>query len=310
MASDNQHGKASHIGQMIGESFEEVVIKFIKSYLKKNHSEFVILDPERGKKLLTLDMPGGVKRQLDTVVAAKDSADPVALLETKWLKDGRHWNDKGAWILQLREVRRNYPTVRGAVAILAGFWNEGVRVLLRNQGGVDMILVATDEEIYKSLQPHLDKALGNKSYELDAKKIRDRYPENNIEAFNNFLIKFRDSGELYKLAKSWLNFDKVIESSKETVNGKILVQRALDHLLSPLPENPKIRAFEITLEIETGNLIHKTFNDVEELYEFVQNNAQNPAKIRELISPKMRPKKIGEQSTFYNAANDDDDDEW
>ncbi|MHB8779698.1 MAG: hypothetical protein ACYC6R_18355 [Anaerolineales bacterium] len=307
MVNDNQHGKASHIGQMIGESFENVVIKFIKSYLKKSHSEFVILDPERGRKLLTLDMPGGIKRQLDTVVAAIDSDDPVALLETKWLKDGRHWNDKGAWILQLREVRRNYPTVRGAAAILAGFWNEGVRVLLRNQGGVDMILVATDEEIYKSLQPNLDKALGNRSFELNAKKIRNRFPENHVEAFDTFLIKFRDSGELYKLAKSWLNFNRVIESSSETINGKILIQRALDNLLSPLPENPKIRAFEITLEIETGNLIHKSFNDVEELYEFIQNNVQNPAKIRELISPKKGTNKIGEQSGYYIDANDDDD---
>ena len=62
MANDNQHGKASHIGQMIGEAFESVVIKFIKSYLKKSYPDFVILDPEQGKKLLTLDMPGGIKR--------------------------------------------------------------------------------------------------------------------------------------------------------------------------------------------------------------------------------------------------------
>ena len=308
MADENQHGKASHIGQMIGKSFENVVIKFIKSYLKKNHSEFVILDPEQGKKLLTLDMPGGVKRQLDTVVATIDSDDPVALLETKWLKDGRHWNDKGAWILQLREVRRNYPTVRGAAAILAGFWNEGFRVLLRNQGGVDMILVATDDEVYKSLQPYLDEALGKRSFELDAKKIRSRFPENHVEAFDTFLIKFRDSGGLYKLSKSWLNFNRVVKSSGETVNGKILIQRALDKLLSPLPPSPKIKTFEITLEVETGNLIHKSFNDVEELFDFVQSNVQNPARIRELISPKKRVKKVGEQSTFYDVKNNDDDD--
>ena len=104
-----------------------------------------------------------------------------------------------------------------------------------------------------------------------------------------------------------MNFNRVIESSNETINGKILIQRALDNLLSPLPENPKIRAFEITLEIETGNLIHKSFNDVEELYDFIQNNVQNPAKIRELISPKKRTNKIGEQSGFYDGANDDDD---
>jgi len=308
MANDNQHGKASHVGQTIGEALENVVIKFIKSYLKKNHPEYVILDPEQGKKLLTLDMPGGIKRQLDTVVAPINSDDPVALLETKWLKDGRHGNDKGAWILQLREVRRNYPTVRGAAAILAGFWNEGFRVLLKNQGGgIEMILVATDEEIYKSLQPYLDKTLGNKSFELNAKQIRGRFPEKHVEVFDNFLIAFRDSGELYKLAKTWLSFNRVIEPTNETINGKTLIRRALDTLLQPLPKNPKVSNFEITLEIETGNLIYKNFNDLEELLDFIQNNAQNPDKIRELISPKKRTKKIEEQAGFYSTENDDDD---
>jgi hypothetical protein len=113
---------------------------------------------------------------------------------------------------------------------------------------------------------------------------------------------------LYKLAKSWLSFKRDIESSDETVNGKILIQRALDNLLSPLPAKPKIRAFEITLEVETGNLIHKSFGDLEELLDFIQNNAQNPARIRELISPKKRTRKIGEQSGFYIETSDDDDD--
>ncbi len=309
MPTDNQHGKASRIGQIIGGAFETVVIKFIKSYLKKSHPDFVILDPELGKSLLTLEMPGGVKRQLDTVIGVVNSNDPIALLETKWLKDGRHWNDKGAWILQLREVRRNYPTVRGAAAILAGFWNEGFRVLLKNQGGVDMILVVTDEEVYKSIQPHLNNALGDKTFQLNASEIRERFPSNHLNDFNNFLTEFSDSGELYKLTKTWLNINRTIEESNEIINGKILIQKALDNLLSPLPENPKIKTFEITLEIESGNLIHKSFNDLEELYEFIQNHVQNPAALREIISPKKNTKKTQEQSSFY-IVNNDDDDEW
>ena len=38
--------RKTEIGYWLGESFETVVIKFIKSYLKKSHPEFVILDPE------------------------------------------------------------------------------------------------------------------------------------------------------------------------------------------------------------------------------------------------------------------------
>ncbi|MCC6300328.1 MAG: hypothetical protein IT314_13620 [Anaerolineales bacterium] len=307
MTSSNQHGRASHIGQLIGEAFENVVFKFIKYYLKREHPEFTILNPELGRKLLTLDMPGGVKRQLDTVIAHTESDDPIALLETKWLKDGRHWSDKGAWILQLREVRKNYPTVRGAAAVLAGHWNEGVRVLLRNQGGgINMLLVATDEEIYQSLQPSLDQYLGKNSFSLNAKQIRFRFPEKRVEEFDDFLISLRESGQLYKLAKTWLSFDRVLETG-ETFKGKTLIQKGLDDLLKPLPKQLMISNFEVTFEVETGNLIHKTFQDLEELLDFINQTARNPEKIREIISPKKRGKKIGEQIGFYDTEDDDED---
>lgn len=307
MESTNQHGKASHIGQLIGEAFESVVFKFIKHYLKKSYPEFVILKPEQGRKLLTLPMPGGISRQLDTVIASTDSDDPIALLESKWLKDGRHWNDKGAWILQLREVRRNYPTVRGAAAVLAGYWNEGVRVLLKNEGGgIDMILVATDEEIYASLQSHLDHFLGKETFNLEARQIRFRFPEKHIDKFDRFLTSLRDSGQLYKLGKSWLNHERIMDSG-EKIRGKALIQKALDDLLKPLPDHPKIDQFEVTFQVETGNLIHKTFNDLEEMLDFINQTARDTEKIREIISPKKRTKKIEEQAGFYDA---DDDDDW
>jgi hypothetical protein len=308
MAGLSQHGKVSRIGQLIGEAFEIAVFRFIKHYLKKDYPDFVILDPEQGKKLLTLDMPGGIKRQLDTVLTFADSGDPIALLETKWLKDGRHWNDKGAWILQLREVRKNYPTIRGAAAVLAGHWNEGVRVLLKNEGGgIDMILVATDDEIYRSLQPHLDQYLGNNTFVLDAKQIRGRFPEQQISAFDDFLMNLRTSGALYKLAKTWLSFDRTLETG-EKLKGKHLIQNALNDLLKPFPKNIKATGFEITIQVETGNLIHKTFNDPEELVDFINQTAYDSRRILEIITPKRGKRKIGEQMGLYDT--EDDDEEW
>ncbi|MCC7187188.1 MAG: hypothetical protein IT312_00485 [Anaerolineales bacterium] len=307
MADNKQHGRISHVGQLIGEAFESAVIKLVKSHLRKNHPSFVLLKPEDGKKLLTLGMPGGIRRQLDTVVAPRNSDDPVALLETKWLKDGRHWGDKGAWILQLREVRKNYPTIRGAAAILAGHWNEGVRVLLRNEGGgIDMILVATDEEVYQSIQPYLDETLGEKSFELNARQIRQRFPEKHVDAFDDFLIAFKESKKLDKLAKQWFGFTRA-DINGEPTDGKQQIRGALDNLLSPLPRSPKINSFEITFEIETGNLIYRKFNDLEELLEFINQNAQNPDKILDEISPKQSGRKTGEQSSFYDTEEDDED---
>ena len=307
MADNKQHGRISHVGQLIGEAFENAVIRLIKSHLKKNHPAFVLLKPEEGRKLLTLTMPGGIKRQLDTVVAPIDSDDPVALLETKWLKDGRHWSDKGAWILQLREVRKNYPTVRGAAAILAGYWNEGVRVLLRNEGGgIEMILVATDDEVYNSIQPHLDRALGENTFMLNARQIRGRFPERYVDMFDDFLIGLNETGELNKLAKQWLKFQRIDVDGNMT-NGQELIREALNILLQPLPVNPKINNFEITLEVETGNLIYRKFQDLEELMDFINQNVTDPAKILEEISPKPTKRQIGEQLEFYEADEDDED---
>jgi hypothetical protein len=78
--------------------------------------------------------------------------------------------------------------------------------------------------------------------------------------------------------------------------------------LKPSPEDPKVTNFEITLEIETGNLIYKRFETLEELRDFINDTAQNPAKIKEIISPKKREGKIGEQIGFYNVDTNDDDD--
>jgi len=89
----NQTSKspASSFGQIIGEVFAEVVIEFIQKYLDEKYADYELLQPEEGKRLIRLEMTGGLPRQMDNVIALKNSSDPVALLETKWLKDGRHY---------------------------------------------------------------------------------------------------------------------------------------------------------------------------------------------------------------------------
>jgi hypothetical protein len=75
-----------------------------------------------------------------------------------------------------------------------------------------------------------------------------------------------------------------------------------------LSKQPNMKQIEITLEIETGNLIYREFDNKEDLLGFIKEYTQNPARIRELISPKKRAKKIGEQSASYDVKNNDDDD--
>lgn len=283
----NQTSKspASSFGQIIGEVFAEVVIEFIQKYLDEKYADYELLQPEEGKRLIRLEMTGGLPRQMDNVIALKNSSDPVALLETKWLKDGRHWNDKGAWILQLREVRKKHATIRGAVAVLAGYWTEGVGVMLRTEGQIEMVLVATDEQIYSTLQGPLDEFLGEDTFELEPKLMRQSYPRpSDLFKLASML---EETGKLTEIAKTWLNFrNNTVDKINPT--GGELIQAAIDKLLSPLPANPTIQKFEIALQVSTGNTIYQEFTDIEEACDFIYRYTGDVQMILNHITPRKR----------------------
>lgn len=286
-APDDSTSASSKFGQLIGEAFAEAVLQLVTLYLQEKYPDHEILSPKEGKAIVTLEMLGGSLRQLDTVIAARQSDDPVALLETKWLKDARHHNDKGAWILQLREVKKKYPTVRGAVAILAGYWTSGVGVMLMSEGGVKMVWVASDEEVYGTLQPHVDKYLGNETFVLDAPTMRASYPRPWDLA--NCASDMKDSGQLAEIASSWLQFSKTSEEG-DTVTGEVLITKAIDELLSPLPEKPIITGFQISLQVDTGNVIYQEFQDLEAAIDFIQAHYHDAEAILNQIRPTLRSK--------------------
>ncbi len=273
---------ASKFGQIIGEAFEDIVIELVKNHLAEKHADYELLRPEEGKKIIRLEMLGGLPRQMDNVIVLKDTIEPVALLETKWLKDSRHHNDKGAWILQLREVRKKHPTIRGAVAVLAGYWTEGVGLMLLSEGGIKMALVATDEQVYSTLQPSLDQFLGDNTFQLDAAAMRESYER--PEDLLNLILYLQSDGTLKTIAQSWLQFEKIPQ-----VTGADLVKFAIDELLAPLPPVPMIQKFEITLQINTGNTIHAAFTHLEDAQAFLQAFAHNPQAILERITPRHNP---------------------
>jgi hypothetical protein len=263
---------------MIGEAFEVAVVGYIQRYLADYHPDYELLDPLAGKKALTLAMTGGLLRQIDNIITPKGSQQPVALLETKWLKDARHHNDKGAWILQLREIRKNYASIRGSIAILAGYWTEGVGLMLQNEGGVKMILVATDAEVYSTLQPHLDRFLGDHTFALDAKTMRQSYPH--PEKLAALVQHLKEHHLFDSLVASWFGFERLAGKT-----GLQLIYQALDEVLVELVTSPQATRFEITIEVSSGNLIHKSFTDLEEAQQFLVDYA-NPANILKMISPK------------------------
>jgi hypothetical protein len=286
------HGASSKFGQLIGEAFADVVLNYIHSYLREQHPDYILLEPEAGKRLLRLEMFGGTSRQLDNVIALKDSREPIALLESKWLKDARHHNDKGAWILQLKEVSKKYPTVRGAAAILAGYWTEGVGIMFKSEAGVQMVQVATDEEVYETLQEPLNRILsqqGLPAFDFDARIIRESLPR--AWDLANCLMDLEESGELKAIAAQWLAFVREQDSDGNQLLGSDLIRIALSKLLEPLPQNPAINRIEVALHIDTGNTIYCEFHDIEEAFAFLQMYHQNPKAILDKIKPRKTPPK-------------------
>jgi len=273
---------ASKFGQMIGDAFANVVDGVISQHIEKTQPEYELLKAEEGRALVTLEKVSGSRLQMDTTVVAKTSHEPVALLESKWLKDARHHNDKGAWILQLREVKKKHSTIRGLVAVLAGYWTEGVGVVLMSDADIKMIHVATDEEVYDTLQQPLNEFLGDSSFTLDAKEMRESYPR--PDDLLRLMVYLQQSDKLNALATKWLQFTH--EEEGQQISGAERIKRAIDEMLSPLPQNPSIRRFEIALQIETGNTIYEEFDDFEKAVEFLQTYFQNPHEILHRIKPK------------------------
>lgn len=282
------HGAASKFGQLIGNAFADVVIDVIRKHLVSEYPNHILLEPEEGKKLVKLEMFGGTSRQLDNVIAPRDSNDPVALFESKWLKDARHHNDKGAWILQLKEVRKKYPSVRGAAAILAGYWTEGVGVMFKSEAGVQMVLVASDEQIYSTLQEPVNRFMKRHKlpeFVFNVQEIQDSLPRPHDLA--NCLVEMKASGELQAIAAGWLDFSTQVQD-KALILGRNRIKAVIDSLLSHLPLNPRPRRFEIAMEIDTGNIIYEEFDDIEDVMGFIHLYHNNPQAILEKITPRPR----------------------
>ena len=64
-------------------------------------------------------------------------------------------------------------------------------------------------------------------------------------------------------------------------------------LPAPPSSTPRIQKFEITLHIETGNLIYEEFEDIEALMDFIQTYTRDSEAILKRISPKKRARGEG-----------------
>lgn len=144
--------------------------------------------------------------------------------------------------------------------------------------------IATDEQVYASFQPHLDRYLTAHELDslmLDARIIRNKY-ERAWDLAN--CIQWLDAqGELLPLAASWLTLEHAEEPGE---TGLQKIQRALDQFLRS-PVSPRPVNWSLTLQVDSGNLIHEEFTDLEQLMAFIEHYS-DPENILKTITPRKR----------------------
>ena len=117
------------VGQWIA-SFYATGLDIILKEIVDGFDDYNIKIP-RGKKTWKLSSIYGEEKQIDHVIS-DSSGNPIVIIEDKWLKDQRHLKDKGSWIIALQSVQKNYDSIRGIIASLAGEWNETTIKALEN----------------------------------------------------------------------------------------------------------------------------------------------------------------------------------
>ena len=137
---------ASALGQKIGETFDEAVLRLLKKYV--DELGFDLLQAEEGKKLVHLTPVHGISKQVDHVIVEKGRRDPLVVVEIKRLKNSRHIYDKGGCIGGMEKILYQNPTVRGAMAVLAGYWSSRILQQIQYSRQITAIVMATTEEVY------------------------------------------------------------------------------------------------------------------------------------------------------------------
>jgi len=107
---------ASVVGQRIGDILQIVMDISFEEFTKLKDIQLESIGGGK-EKILT-----GDSKQIDGRLV-NIRGELITIGESKWLKDQRHQNDKGAWITGLPDdMCKANPTIKGVIAILAGPW--------------------------------------------------------------------------------------------------------------------------------------------------------------------------------------------
>ncbi|RMG83883.1 MAG: hypothetical protein D6707_00155 [Bacteroidetes bacterium] len=145
----------SAIGEGIGNCLEIASNNFIREIITYENFFLVEKGPinqktGKPKKLLLKDQHGN-SYNIDAVITDKE-CKPIILLEYKYIRYKKHNRDKGSWLCTAHSgIRKNYPSIRSSIAILAGNWSESsLKMIKSHQINVFLIPFETVSKILKT----------------------------------------------------------------------------------------------------------------------------------------------------------------
>lgn len=240
----------SALGEALGDLMEERIGEILKKSGSK-HGCFVDTHGKRKgvreRKTLKLEDAWGISHGLDFVVEDSEeeavAGNPLAVIESKFLKDAKHNWDKGSRLAVAHyNLERTYPTLNKSVAVLAGIWTDNSLDMIRSFG-VDIIRVKKKEW---------------------------------IKATKEFGINIEWGKEMDVARKSWDKFCNLSQNETEELKEKLVepVEKQIKEIIPEALEAEKaeetISRIELGLHTDTENFYFVPFDSIEEVTEFLE----------------------------------------
>lgn len=231
-----------------GSALGEAVGKLIEANLAAAIRE-VVESLGHSVRSMTLRNHLGNKHQIDIVVS-DSKANPVILIEPKYLRYKKHNWDKGSRLcIAHYSLRRTYPSIRKSIGILAGEWTDAsVRFI---------------------------QSFGVETYRIPFNQIAD--------VLERYKIPFRwDEKDTQTPGKAWQQFCKLSEEERQEIAAAITnpVRQAVVHSVETTlrsdPNAPKrVEAVELSIRTSEGEHLVYSFDSVSEaiqrLFAFVKD---------------------------------------
>lgn len=187
------------LGQWIGYFIDEGTTAILEEICPELSTAKQNIDygPKEGESQIKLKNTLGQEKQIDHII--KINSQMAILVESKWLKDKRHLNDKGAWVLMMSDILLENPQLKGTVVVLAGPW-EGMRSVIEKRAKIAII---PEDRVYETLNKY--------GIKIEIDRVRNAY-KNPGETLKALIDKIENAMKN--------NYDLVKEIGYEIVNIK------------------------------------------------------------------------------------------